>query len=120
MKSATEDRPGRRHRRLERYRFELAKIAASKDYDLIIAADEEKINDAAAELRRMGANVDAVVTDLSTVEGVDRLAECIEADGRSVDLHFANAGRGLGKAFSTRILQKSAGSSIRTLSARSI
>jgi short-subunit dehydrogenase len=79
--------------------FELAKIAASKGYDLIIAADEEEIKDAAAELRRMGANVDAVVTDLSTVEGVDRLAESIEADGRSVDLLLANAGRGLGKGF---------------------
>ncbi|KAA0687952.1 SDR family NAD(P)-dependent oxidoreductase [Neorhizobium sp. P12A] len=79
--------------------FELAKIAASKGYDLIIAADEEEIKDAAAELRRMGANVDAVLTDLSTVEGVDRLAESIEADGRSVDLLFANAGRGLGKGF---------------------
>lgn len=79
--------------------FELAKIAASKGYDLIIAADEEEIKDAAAELRRMGANVDAVLTVLSTVEGVDRLAESIEADGRSVDLLLANAGRGLGKGF---------------------
>lgn len=79
--------------------FELAKIAASKGYDLIIAADEQEIKDAAAELRRMGANVDAVVADLSTVEGVDRLAESIEADGRSVDLLLANAGRGLGKGF---------------------
>lgn len=79
--------------------FELAKIAASKGYDLIIAADEEQINDAAAELRRLGANVDALVTDLSTIEGVDRLAESIEADGRSVDLLLANAGRGLGKGF---------------------
>ncbi|OAV54286.1 oxidoreductase [Rhizobium sp. WYCCWR10014] len=79
--------------------FELAKIAAAKGYDLIIAADEEGIKDAAAVLRRMGANVDALVADLSTLEGVDRLAECIEADGRSVDLLLANAGRGLGKGF---------------------
>ncbi|MGR9251288.1 SDR family NAD(P)-dependent oxidoreductase [Rhizobium leguminosarum] len=79
--------------------FELAKIAAAKGYDLIIAADEEGIKDAAAVLRRMGANVDALVADLSTLEVVDRLAECIEADGRSVDLLLANAGRGLGKGF---------------------
>lgn len=79
--------------------FEFAKIAASKGYDLIIAADEEEINDAAAELRRLGANVDPLVTDLSTIEGVNRLAESIEADGRSVDLLLANAGRGLGKGF---------------------
>jgi short-subunit dehydrogenase len=79
--------------------FELAKIAASKGYDLIIAADEEAINDAAAELRRDGASVDALIADLSTIEGVDRLLESIEADGRSVDLLLANAGRGLGKGF---------------------
>jgi short-subunit dehydrogenase len=79
--------------------FELAKIAAAKGYDLIIAGDEEGIKDAAAVLRRMGANVDALVADLSTLEGVDGLAECIEADGRSVDLLLANAGRGLGKGF---------------------
>ncbi|MFP3547431.1 SDR family NAD(P)-dependent oxidoreductase [Rhizobium sp. SIMBA_035] len=79
--------------------LELAKIAASKDYDLIIAADEEAINDVAAELRRDGASVDALIGDLSTIEGVDRLLESIEADGRSVDLLLANAGRGLGKGF---------------------
>jgi short-subunit dehydrogenase len=79
--------------------FELAKIAAAKGYDLIIAADEKEIEDAATELRAIGANVDALVTDLSTIEGVDRLAESIEADGRSVDLLLANAGRGLGKGF---------------------
>jgi short-subunit dehydrogenase len=79
--------------------LELAKIAAAKGYDLIIAADEIEIENAAMELRAMGANVDALVTDLSTIEGVDRLAESIEADGRSVDLLLANAGRGLGKGF---------------------
>jgi NAD(P)-dependent dehydrogenase (short-subunit alcohol dehydrogenase family) len=68
----------------------------------------------------MGANVDAVVTDLSTVEGVDRLAESIEADGRSVDLLLANAGRGWARASSTRTSQRLAGSSIRTSSVRSI
>lgn len=78
---------------------ELAKIAAAEGYDLVIAADEAQINDVAAELRRGGANVDAIETDLSTEEGVDRLLEAIEASGRSVDLLMANAGRGLGKGF---------------------
>jgi uncharacterized protein len=79
--------------------FELAKIAASKGYDLIIASDEEEIEAAAAELRSIGVNVDAVIADLATIDGVDRLTENIEADGRSVDLLLANAGRGLGKGF---------------------
>ena len=78
---------------------ELARIAASKGYDLIIAADEPPINDIAAELRRDGRDIEAIEADLSTQEGVDHLLEAIEASGRSVDLLMANAGRGLGKGF---------------------
>lgn len=78
---------------------ELARIAASKGYDLIIAADEPQINDIAAELRRDGRDIEAIEADLSTQEGVDHLLEAIEASGRSVDLLMANAGRGLGKGF---------------------
>ena len=79
--------------------LELAKIAASKGYHLIIAADEAKIEDMAAHIHDLGVSCQAVQTDLSTIEGVDRLIECIAADGRSVDLLMANAGRGLGKGF---------------------
>jgi len=79
--------------------YELAKCAAQDGYDLIIAADEPRINQAAASLREFGTSVDAIETDLSTEEGVDRLLENIEASGRSVDLLMANAGRGLGKGF---------------------
>src|SRR5690348_14066886 len=79
--------------------LELAKMAASKGYDLIIAADEAKIEDMAAHVHDLGVSVQAVNTDLSTIEGVDRLIEDIAADGRSVDLLMANAGRGLGKGF---------------------
>ncbi|OWV65283.1 oxidoreductase [Rhizobium sp. R339] len=79
--------------------YELAKCAAQDGYDLIIVADEERINQAAAHLREFGTSVDAVEADLSTLEGVDRLVERITAGGRSVDLLMANAGRGLGKGF---------------------
>lgn len=79
--------------------LELAKIAASKGYDLIVAADESQINDMASYLHDFGVYVQSVQADLSTIEGVDRLIEDIQADGRSVDLLMANAGRGLGKAF---------------------
>jgi uncharacterized protein len=53
----------------------------------------------AAHVHDLGVLVQAVNTDLSTIEGVDRLIEDIAADGRSVDLLMANAGRGLGKGF---------------------
>ena len=79
--------------------YELAKCAAQDGYDLIIAADEERINQAAAHLKEFGTAVEAVEADLSTSQGVDRLVERITGSGRSVDLLMANAGCGLGKAF---------------------
>ncbi|MBB2829976.1 SDR family NAD(P)-dependent oxidoreductase [Rhizobium phaseoli] len=79
--------------------YELAKCAAQDGYDLIIAADEDRINQAAAHLKEFGTAVEAVEADLSTSQGVDRLVERITGSGRSVDLLMANAGCGLGKAF---------------------
>ncbi|MBB3464670.1 SDR family oxidoreductase [Rhizobium sp. BK377] len=79
--------------------YELAKCAAQDGYDLVIAADEARIVQAAANLKEFGVAVEAVDTDLSTIQGVDKLMERVEADGRSVDLLMANAGRGLGKGF---------------------
>jgi len=79
--------------------YELAKCAAQDGYDLIIAANEPRINHAAASLKALGTSVDAIETDLSTEKGVDRLLENIDASGRSVDLLMANAGRGLGRGF---------------------
>src|SRR3978361_1094293 len=77
--------------------LELAKCCARQGYDLLIAADEAEIDNAAVEIRKLGANVDAVQADLSTTEGVDRLYAA--AAGRPVDALLANAGRGLGSAF---------------------
>lgn len=50
-------------------------------------------------LRRSGRNVEAVVADLATREGVDALYARAQEIGRPVDALFANAGRGLGKGF---------------------
>jgi len=50
--------------------FELAKYAAGKDYDVIVAADEAEIETAADKLRANGAEVIAVQADLATREGV--------------------------------------------------
>lgn len=79
--------------------LELAKICAEEGYDLIIAADQAKIEDAADELRRSGNDVKTLQTDLATLEGVDRLYELVKADGRRVDILMANAGHGLGRGF---------------------
>jgi uncharacterized protein len=79
--------------------LELAKLCAKDGFDLIIAADEPRIEQAAAELHQLGATVTPVETDLSTTVGVDRLLEAIRADGRPVHHLMANAGRGLGHGF---------------------
>jgi uncharacterized protein len=77
--------------------FELAKQCLEHGYDVLIAADEPEIEQAAAALRRADARVDAIEADLSKPEGVDKLYAA--AKGRKVDALLANAGRGLGKAF---------------------
>lgn len=77
--------------------FELAKLAAAAGYDLLIAADEPRIEAAAAELRRQGGEVTSVEVDLATFEGNEKLLAA--AAGRPVDALFANAGRGLGHGF---------------------
>ena len=77
--------------------YELAKLCAGNGYDLIIAADEPQINEAAEAFRALGVTVEAVEADLATLEGVDRL--CAATNGRPVEALLANAGHGLGKGF---------------------
>ena len=77
--------------------FELARQCSRHGYDLLIAADEPAINDAAAMPRNEGATVDAVEAVLSGPEGVDTLVAAIK--GRPVAALLANAGRGLGHGF---------------------
>src|SRR3954470_18654675 len=77
--------------------FELAQLCVAHGFDLLIAADEPSLNDAAALLTQDGTRVDAVETDLATLEGVDGLYARIA--GRPVAALLANAGRGLGRAF---------------------
>lgn len=77
--------------------FELAKCCAEHGYDLLIAADEARIHEAAEELAVLGTDVQALEVDLATHEGVQRF--CDAARGRPIDALLANAGRGLGQAF---------------------
>ncbi len=77
--------------------FELAQCCADQGFDLLIAADEPAIEDAAQILRRTGVRVQAVEADLATREGVDVFYAA--AAGRPIEALLANAGRGLGRAF---------------------
>ena len=76
---------------------QLAQRCAEDGFDLLVAADEPQIEEAARELRALGGKVEAVQVDLSTTEGVEALVAAVR--GRPVDALLANAGRGLGKGF---------------------
>jgi short-subunit dehydrogenase len=79
--------------------FELARLCAREGYDLLIAADEPEIHDAAQKLRneKSAGAIEALHVDLATMEGVDQLYAA--AKGKPVNVLMANAGRGLGHAF---------------------
>jgi short-subunit dehydrogenase len=79
--------------------LELARLCAQQRWDLIIAADEPLIENAARELSAMGISCIPVQCDLATAEGVAQLTSAIEASRRPVDALLANAGRGLGDCF---------------------
>jgi short-subunit dehydrogenase len=79
--------------------YELAKCCAENGFDLIVAADEPEIHKAAEAFRSLAGRVEAVVADLATVEGVEKLYDTARQFGRPVDALLANAGRGLGRAF---------------------
>jgi uncharacterized protein len=79
--------------------LELAKLAVHEGYDLVIAADEPEIHDAARQLEAKGAEVLAVEADLATLQGVDQLYAAASETGRPVEILIANAGRGLGHGF---------------------
>jgi uncharacterized protein len=77
--------------------FELARQCARNGFDLLIAADEADIQEAARRLQAEGATVQAIEADLATTEGVDKLLAAVGP--RPIDALLANAGRGLGHAF---------------------
>jgi short-subunit dehydrogenase len=80
--------------------FELAKQLAEHGYDLLIIAEDEGIELAAATLRRDGSTqVDAVRADLARFDGVEKAWAAITATGRDLDAVALNAGRGIGGAF---------------------
>ncbi|MCJ8519626.1 short-subunit dehydrogenase [Pseudorhizobium tarimense] len=79
--------------------YELAKCAAQEGYDLAIAANEPRIQEAAMKLKEFGIQVEAMQVDLATRDGVHRFVDGISSLGRPVDLLMANAGVGLGHGF---------------------
>ena len=77
--------------------YELAKCCADHGFDLLIAADEPAIHEAARDFRTCGAVVETVEADLATPDGANKVYAATK--GRPVEALLANAGHGLGHAF---------------------
>jgi uncharacterized protein len=80
--------------------FELARQFAEHGYDLLIVAEDDGIETAAASLRRDGANeVLALRADLADYDGCEQLYRAVNDTERAVDALALNAGRGIGGDF---------------------
>ncbi|HYF28055.1 MAG TPA: SDR family NAD(P)-dependent oxidoreductase [Baekduia sp.] len=79
--------------------LEIAKELAQRGHDLLVTAEDAELASAAAEVRALGAEVEALREDLATAGGVEQLAAAAERTGRPVDVLVLNAGRGAGGAF---------------------
>ncbi|MBV9879056.1 MAG: SDR family NAD(P)-dependent oxidoreductase [Gemmatirosa sp.] len=86
--------------------LELARLFVEHGYDLVVAAEDAGIAQAAADLRARGATVESVQVDLATRDGVERLAGRFGADRRAPDAIALNAGVGLGGAFLDQDLER--------------
>jgi short-subunit dehydrogenase len=78
--------------------LELARQLARRGYDLVVAAEDEGIEDAATELRREGTQVETVIADLADGDGVDELVTRTAAIG-TPDVVAVNAGVGTSGPF---------------------
>ncbi len=83
--------------------LELAKQFAQHGFDLVVVAEDAGINDAAEELRSLGARVDAVQANLASYDGVEKFYS--EIGGRPLDAIAINAGVGVGGPFLENDLQ---------------
>ncbi len=73
---------------------ELARIAATEGFDVLVVADDDAIHLVSAELKQ---GVTALQADLATEAGVKSVVAAVA--GRKIDLLAANAGRALGHRF---------------------
>lgn len=74
--------------------LELARVFAQNGYDLVVNSNSERLDNASMELQKLGVEVVAVVSDLSTYDGVEQLWRVVERTGRPLDAAVINAGVG--------------------------
>ncbi|MET7998287.1 SDR family NAD(P)-dependent oxidoreductase [Amycolatopsis sp. NPDC005232] len=81
--------------------LELAKQFARHDFDVMLAAEDNELTEAAEQVRSCGATVEQVRTDLTRREGVEELVERVAATGRPVEALAVNAGVGIKGEFAS-------------------
>ncbi|GAA4883445.1 SDR family NAD(P)-dependent oxidoreductase [Kitasatospora terrestris] len=79
--------------------LELAKQFAENGFDLVIAAEDARLDGAAGRLTDYGVRVRAVRADLRDAAGVEEVHRAVKADGRPLAAAALNAGVGQGGAF---------------------
>ncbi|MEU0471364.1 SDR family NAD(P)-dependent oxidoreductase [Streptomyces olivaceus] len=77
--------------------YELAALFAEHGHDLVINAEDDRLEHAARRLRESGVEVRAVRADLRSPDRVDRLVAALT--GLALDVAALNAGVGRGGAF---------------------
>src|SRR5438270_7256985 len=74
--------------------LELAKQFAQNGFDVLIAADSDRVISAVSEIEALGAKVETAQVDLAKYEGVEELYGKIRSSGRPIDALAVNAGVG--------------------------
>lgn len=77
----------------------LAAQFVAHGYDVLVAAEDAGVDEAARALATNDGTVEALRTDLATAEGVEALAARLDDSGRPLDAVAINAGIGIGGYF---------------------
>ncbi|MDP3889635.1 SDR family oxidoreductase [Nocardioides sp.] len=85
--------------------FALAREFVERGFDVIAAAEEPEIHNAAADLSGSGRHVTAVQVDLATADGVESLARAVQEEGQAADAVALNAGVGVNGRFDQTSLE---------------
>ncbi|MBA2574697.1 MAG: SDR family NAD(P)-dependent oxidoreductase [Nocardioidaceae bacterium] len=79
--------------------LELARQFADNGFDVLITAEDDELDKAAADLRATGATVIAERADLAEPTGVEQLFQAAKSTGRPIAAAALNAGVGAGGRF---------------------
>lgn len=77
----------------------LARVFAAEDFDVVVAAEDDRVDEIVTELRGSGVLAHGVQVDLATADGCETLVAAVERLDRPVDALALNAGVGVSGAF---------------------